>query len=90
MAPTRSEIEALVVRIQEEFLQARAVRLTLEQIVRRLNASAAHDSMAGPCGRDGGCLTFLGTVNHPEEGSRSGAIHGPVIWFLRKILYLRA
>jgi hypothetical protein len=40
MAPTRSEIEALVVRIQEEFLQARAVRLTLEQIVKRLNASA--------------------------------------------------
>jgi hypothetical protein len=39
MAPTRSEIEALVVRIQEEFLQAPAVRLTLEQIVRRLNAS---------------------------------------------------
>ena len=40
MAPTRSEIEALVVQIQEEFLQAPAVRLTLEQIVRRLNASA--------------------------------------------------
>lgn len=40
MAPTRSEIEALVVRIQEEFLQAPAVRLTLNQIARRLNASA--------------------------------------------------
>lgn len=40
MAPTRSEIEALVIRIQEEFLQATTVRLTLDQIVRRLNASA--------------------------------------------------
>ena len=40
MAPTRSEIEMLVVRIQEEFLNAPAVRLTLEQIARRLDASA--------------------------------------------------
>ena len=40
MAPRRSEIEALVVRIQEEFLQAPAVRLTLDQIARRINASA--------------------------------------------------
>ena len=41
MAPTRSDIEALVVRIQEEFLQAPAVRLTLDQTARRLHASAA-------------------------------------------------
>jgi hypothetical protein len=40
MAPTRSDIEALVVRIQAEFLQAPAVRLTLDQIARRLHASA--------------------------------------------------
>ena len=39
MAPNRSEIETLVVRIQQEFLQASAVRLTLNQIARRLNAS---------------------------------------------------
>lgn len=39
MAPTRSEIETLVVRIQQEFLQASAVRLTLNEIARRLNAS---------------------------------------------------
>jgi hypothetical protein len=40
MAPRRSDIEALVVRIQEEFLKAPAVRLSLDQIARRLNASA--------------------------------------------------
>ena len=40
MAPTRSDIEGLVVRIQEEFLRAPAVRLTLHEIARRLNASA--------------------------------------------------
>jgi hypothetical protein len=41
MTPTRSEIEALVMKIQEEFLRTPAVRLTLNQIARRLNASAA-------------------------------------------------
>ena len=40
MTPTRSEIEALVMQIQEEFLRTPAVRLTLAQIARRLNASA--------------------------------------------------
>lgn len=39
MAPTRCEIEVLVVRIQEEFLQAPAVRLTLAQIALRVDAS---------------------------------------------------
>jgi len=39
MAPTRSGIETLVVLIQQEFLQAPAVRLTLDEIARRLNAS---------------------------------------------------
>lgn len=39
MAPTRFEIEALVVRIQEQFLEAPAVRLTLHEITRRLDAS---------------------------------------------------
>jgi len=41
MTPTRSEIEALVMKIQEEFLRSPAVRLTLAQIARRLNASAS-------------------------------------------------
>src|SRR5436190_4073881 len=40
MTPTRSEIEALVMQIQDEFLRNPAVRLTLAQIARRLNASA--------------------------------------------------
>ena len=40
MTPNRSEIEALVMQIQEEFLRTPAVRLTLAQIARRLNASA--------------------------------------------------
>ena len=39
MAPTRSEIEALVVRIQEEFLHSPAVRLTLNQLALRVDAS---------------------------------------------------
>ena len=39
MTPNRSEIEALVMRIQEEFLRTPAVRLTLNQIARQVNAS---------------------------------------------------
>ena len=39
MTPTRYEIEALVMQIQEEFLRRPAVRMTLEQIARRLHAS---------------------------------------------------
>lgn len=39
MASRRSEIEALVVAIQEEFFQSPAIRLTLEQIARRVDAS---------------------------------------------------
>ena len=39
MAPTRSEIESLVIRIQQVFLSGRAVRLTLNQIARRVDAS---------------------------------------------------
>ena len=39
MAPTRFEIESLVVRIQQVFLSGRAVRLTLNQIARRVDAS---------------------------------------------------
>ena len=39
MTPTRSEIEALVMQIQEEFLRTPAVRLTLNQIARQVNAS---------------------------------------------------
>jgi hypothetical protein len=39
MAATRSDIEAVVVRIQEEFLHAPAVRLTLNEIARRVDAS---------------------------------------------------
>ncbi|HEV8394575.1 MAG TPA: winged helix-turn-helix domain-containing protein [Vicinamibacterales bacterium] len=40
MTPTRFEIEALVMRIQAEFLTGHAVRLTLNQIARRLGISA--------------------------------------------------
>ena len=40
MTPNRSEIEALVMHIQEEFMRTPAVRMTLNQIARRLNASA--------------------------------------------------
>jgi hypothetical protein len=39
MVPTRSEIESLVIRIQQVFLSGRAVRLTLNQIARRVDAS---------------------------------------------------
>jgi hypothetical protein len=39
MAAKRSEIEALVVSIQQEFLQSPAVRLTLAQIAQRVDAS---------------------------------------------------
>ena len=39
MAPTRSEIEALVVRIQEEFMHSPAVRMTLNQVALRVDAS---------------------------------------------------
>ena len=39
MTPTRHEIEGLVMRIQDEFLRSSAVRMTLEQIARRLDAS---------------------------------------------------
>jgi hypothetical protein len=39
MATTRSEIESLVIRIQQVFLSGRAVRLTLNQIARRADAS---------------------------------------------------
>jgi hypothetical protein len=40
MTSTRFEIEALVMRIQAEFLTGHAVRLTLRQIARRLGISA--------------------------------------------------
>jgi hypothetical protein len=40
MTPKRSQIEMLVVRIQQVFLSGRAVRLTLNQIARRVDASA--------------------------------------------------
>ena len=39
MAPTRSEIESLVIRIQQVFLSGHTVRLTLNQIARRADAS---------------------------------------------------
>lgn len=39
MTPTRYEIEALVMRIQDEFLRTSAVRMTVEQVARRLDAS---------------------------------------------------
>jgi len=39
MTPTRSEIEALVMQIQEEFLRRPAVRLTLNELARRMDAS---------------------------------------------------
>jgi hypothetical protein len=39
MRPNRAEIEALVMRIQEEFLRAPGVRLTLNEIARQMNAS---------------------------------------------------
>ena len=39
MAPNRSQIEALVMQIQEEFLRRPAVRLTLSEIARRMDAS---------------------------------------------------
>jgi len=39
MAPNRSQIEALVMQIQEEFLRRPAVRLTLNEIARRMDAS---------------------------------------------------
>ena len=41
MTPTRSQIETLVVRIQQVFLSGHAVRLTLNQIARRADASVA-------------------------------------------------
>jgi hypothetical protein len=41
MTPTRSQIETLVVRIQQVFLSGHAVRLTLNQIARRVDASAS-------------------------------------------------
>jgi hypothetical protein len=41
MTPTRYEIEALVMRIQNEFLRTSAVRMTLQQIARRLDASVS-------------------------------------------------
>jgi hypothetical protein len=40
MTPTRSQIETLVIRIQQVFLSGHAVRLTLNQIARRVDASA--------------------------------------------------
>jgi len=39
MTPNRSQIEALVMQIQEEFLRRPAVRLTLNEIARRMDAS---------------------------------------------------
>jgi len=39
MTPNRSQIEALVMQIQEEFLRRPAVRLTLTDIARRMDAS---------------------------------------------------
>ena len=39
MAPNRSEIETLVIRIQQVFLSGHTVRLTLNQIARRADAS---------------------------------------------------
>jgi hypothetical protein len=41
MTPTRSQIETLVVRIQQVFLSGHSVRLTLNQIARRADASTS-------------------------------------------------
>jgi hypothetical protein len=40
MTPTRANVEALVVRIQDEFLAAPAVRLTLGQVAQRVENDA--------------------------------------------------
>ena len=39
MTPNRSEIEAVVMQIQAQFMRTPAVRLTLNQIARQVNAS---------------------------------------------------
>ena len=41
MTPTRAEVEGLVVRIQGEFLNTPALRLTLGQVARRVGVSAS-------------------------------------------------
>ena len=41
MTPTRSEIEGLVLRIQSEFLNTPALRLSLGQVARRVGISAS-------------------------------------------------
>ena len=41
MTPNRSEIEALVMKIQAQFLRTPAVRLTLNQIARQMNVSVS-------------------------------------------------
>lgn len=41
MTPTRAEIESLVMDVQEQFLRTPAVRLTLNQIARRVNSSVS-------------------------------------------------
>jgi hypothetical protein len=41
MTPTRAEIEGLVMDIQQQFLRTPAVRLTLNQIARRVNSSVS-------------------------------------------------
>jgi hypothetical protein len=40
MAPTRAQVEGLVVQIQGEFLNTPALRLTLGQVARRVGISA--------------------------------------------------
>jgi Fic family protein len=41
MTPTRAEIEGLVLRIQGEFLNTPALRLTLGQVARRVGVSTS-------------------------------------------------
>ena len=41
MTPTRAQIEGLVMDIQQQFLRTPAVRLTLNQIARRVNSSVS-------------------------------------------------
>ena len=41
MTPTRAEVEGLVVRIQGEFLNTPALRLTLGQVARRVGVAPA-------------------------------------------------
>jgi hypothetical protein len=79
MTPNRAEIEQLVVRIQGEFLNAPALRLTLGQLARRVSVSASACEAVLHALVEAGVLTVTGAGSYerffPHSAARTRRAH---------------